>query len=329
MRCPACDAEDLTPGKFCSACGAAMRPTAAQQDPAILPVAPSSRRHELSRPVRTAIAGVVAVLAIAGGVLGFWLLSGPTPEEAIAAVAENVDGLETFGFTMEMRVEVQGQSLDMEFEGVAEDNSNPAEAKVAMDGSMSLLGQTIGMSEVIADGKLYLKYDPDPLGAGPQWYYMDFDLSGMQTANQGSANPAEYLDYMKAYSTVEPKGREEIDGVECERYYLVIDSEKIAEMAVENYEELMGQLPESPADGSIDAEALREMYKDADLTMDLYVGVEDGMPYRQVLTMDLGGELPVETVLTMDLFDFNKPVDITAPAGAIPLPAELGGTTGV
>jgi hypothetical protein len=34
-------------------------------------------------------------------------------------------------------------------------------------------------------------------------------------------------------------------------------------------------------------------------------------------------------VLTMDLFDFNKPVDIKAPAGAIPLPAELGGTTGV
>lgn len=328
MECPVCGTEDLTPGTFCSSCGAAMQPTTAPQDPA-LPIAPSLGRHRLSRAARTAIMGGVAVLVIAGGALGFWLLAGPTPEEAIAAVADKVDGLETFGFTMEMRVEVQGQSLDMEFEGVAEDNSNPAAAKVAMDGSMRLLGQTIGMSEVILDGRLYLKYDPDPFGAGPQWYYMDFDLSGLQTANQGSANPAEYLDYMKAYSTVESKGREEIDGVKCEHYYLVIDGEKIADMAVENYSELMGQLPEDANDGSFDAETLREMYADADLTMDLYIGVEDGMPYRQVLEMKLGGALPIDMVLTMDLFDFNKPVDIKAPAGAIPLPAELGGTTGV
>ncbi len=282
----------------------------------------------MSRKMVGVVVSVVAVAVIATGIIAFSLYGGgSSPDEAIAAVIQKVEELKTFAFTMDMELETFGQSMTMEFEGSAEDNANPAAAKVDMTGSMSVLGQSITMSEVLMDGKLYLKYDPDPLGAESQWYFMDYDLSGMQTANQGSGNPAEYLEFMKAYSSVESKGTETINDIKCNHYYLVIDGAKIADMATANYEEMMKQMPEGTTEGAYDAEQARAMYEDAEITADLYVGVDDGMPHRQVVNMGLKSPVPMDMTISMDMFDFNKPVDIKAPAGAVPLPVELGGTS--
>lgn len=162
-----------------------------------------------------------------------------------------------------------------------------------------------------------VQYDPNPLGTPGQWYVMDLDLSGIQTA-QGGGNPSEYLQYMKAYSTVEQLDDASVNGVDCEHYFLTIDTTKLADMAVENYKTLAEQMPAGAAEP--DEEALRAMYEGATMTVDIYISKEDGMPRRQEMWMDFSGDLDATMEITLDLFDFNQPVEITAPDGAVPLP---------
>lgn len=268
--------------------------------------------------------GVVVLSLLGGGAAAAWLLLGAlSPEEAVAAVVEKLDDVTSYGFTMDATIETGGESIDMEFEGVAEEGATPAETSLSMDGSMSLLGQSIKMAEVMADGKLYIKYDPDPFGTPDQWYEMDFDLSGVQSTQSGG-NPSQYLQYMEAYSEIEQLDDATIDGMECKHYRLAIDPTKLADMAVSNTESIAEQLPDEIA-AQLDPEQMRKMYEGATINMELYIG-DDGMPRRQVIDMELLSPQPMTMTVTMDLFDFGKPAEISAPAGAVPLSTKLGGS---
>lgn len=270
------------------------------------------------------IVAIVVVGVLAFGAAAAWLFLGAlTPEEAVAAVVEKLEGVTTYGFEMSASVETAGQAVEMDFEGVAEEGASLADTRLAMDGTMNLAGQSIGMAEVLTDGRLYLKYSPDPLGNTDQWYYMDFDPAALQSIQAGT-NPSEYLDYMQAYSEIEQMRGETIDGVRCNRYHLVIDADKIAQIAVENASAIAEQMPPEVA-AQFDPAQVGAMYEAATITMELYLGEDDGMPHRQVITMQLSNPEPMTVTVTMDLSDFGKPVDISAPQGAVPLPVQMGG----
>lgn len=277
----------------------------------------------MNRKAVGALVAVAVVLTVgAGAAVAWFAFMGPTPEEAMAAVSENMDTLDSYGFKMNMSIETVGETVDIDFGGVATNVGSVADTELKMDGTMTLMGQTIGMSEVMSGGSMYLKYDPNPFGAAGQWYSMALDLSGVKTIDPTS-NPSGYLEYMKAYSTVEEVGTEEIDGEKCRHYHLVIDGDKVAEMAAANAEALSGQLPDGVMPG---AQELRDLYSDATITMELYVGKDDNMPHRQELTIGLKNVQPINATITMDLFDFNIPVTIEVPAGAVPLPSQAPGT---
>lgn len=277
---------------------------------------------------RNWIAIVVAIVVV--GVLAFgaaaaWLLLGAlSPEEAVAGVLEKLEGVTTYGFKMDASVETAGQVVEMEFEGVAEEGASLTDTRLSMDGTMRLAGQSIDMAEVLTDGKLYVKYAPDPLGNVDQWYYLAFDPAAIQSLQAGS-NPSEYLDYMKAYSEIEQMRDGTINGVRCNRYHLVIDADKVAEIAVENAEAIAEQMPPEVA-AQFDPAQVGAMYEAATITMELYLGEDDGMPHRQVITMELSNPEPMTMTISMDLADFGEPVDITAPDGAVPLPVQMGGS---
>lgn len=276
---------------------------------------------------RKSIVGIavslVAVLVIAGGIYAFTLFSGPSPEEAMAEAIETIEKLESYSFTMDMEMSTLGQTVEMTMEGQAQEAEDVGDAKVSMEGSMDVLGQEMKLYERILGGKVYMKYEPDPTGAEPQWYYMDFDLTGLQSAGSSGSNPTEYLEYLGAFSSVESKGTQSINGVECRQYYLEIDGEKLADLALENYEAMAEQMPQAQSE-EFSAEMVREMYAEMDMTMDLFLGVDDGLPYREVIRMTLTSPIETDVTITMDLFDFNEPVEIEAPANAVPM--EMGGT---
>lgn len=272
----------------------------------------------MSRKTLWVIAAVVGLAVVGVGAFGAWMVFGlVTPEEAVAAVTEKLGRVDTYRFEMLGTIKSQGQEIELDFKGVAADAAVPAETKLSMDGDMTLMGQRLGMAEILLDGKLYLQYDPNPLGTPGQWYVMDLDLSGMQMA-QGGGNPSEYLQYMKAYSTVEQLDDVNINGVDCAHYFLTIDTAKLTDMAVSNYTALAEQMPAGAA--GFDEETLRAMYEGATMTTDIYISKDDGMPRRQELWMEFAGDLDMTMEVTLDLFDFDKPVEITAPDGAVPLP---------
>lgn len=267
---------------------------------------------------------VAAVLLIGGGAAAWVFLGAVTPEEAVAAVVDKLDTVSSYRFTMQGTVESGGQGLDMQFEGSVQEGPSIADSRLQMAGTVGVMGQSVGMSQIMLDGKVYLQYDQDPLGVPGQWYWMDFDLSGVQSSQGG--NPSEYLQYMTAYSTIEELEDETIIGSKCRHYHLTIDPNKVADLAVQNYEQMAGQMPGAAAE-AFDSEQLRAIYAGSDITVDVYIDKDSGLPVRQVLWLDLGGELPTTFEITMDFFDFDEPIVIEAPAGAVPLPVELGGKT--
>lgn len=275
------------------------------------------------KTVRLIIIVDLVLIVVGAAVAGFVLFGGSSPEKAIAAVIEKTEKLESYGFSMDAEIEAAGQEISMELEGVSEGEYDPATMKMSASGSMQFLGQTLGISEIMADGRLFVKYDPNPISEQPQWYYMDLNLQNLQSASQSSGgSPSEYLQYMKAYSTVEEKGDEEIDGVACTHYYLVIDMAKLGDIAASNYEVLAEQMPGDAAE--FDRDEVLKMYEDAEMTMDIWVGVDDGMPHRQSIEMSMENPVPMTATIVMDLFDFNEPVDVEAPSDAVPLPGQPG-----
>lgn len=266
--------------------------------------------------------GIVVAMAVvglvAGGAAGAWLFMGAlTPEEAVAAVVETLEGVETYRFSMDGSVETAAQSVTMEFQGVAEEGATPATIRMSLDGMVHAGGRSVGMAEVVTGGMLYLKYAPDPLGNPDQWYYMAFDPSALQS--QSGGNPSEYLDYVQAYSEIEQVRGETIGDVRCDHYHLVIDPVKVADIAVANARAIADQMPPEVA-ARFDPDRVRAAYQAATITMELYLGEDDGLPRRQVITMQLSHPEPATVIISMDLFEFGTAAEITAPAGAIPLP---------
>ncbi len=245
------------------------------------------------------IALVVAVIAA----FALVRIGSASPEVMLASAISNIKDVSSMAFTMEMDMEMDGVSTPMSMDGVM---AYPADSSFTM--AMELLGQTVSYDQITVDGVAYVKY---PLV--PTWGYMDLDVT---TASPGqSASPTSYLAYLEAFLSVEDLGSEEVAGVECRHLRLEIEEAAILDTLLEQTAEAGGDFTLDP-DTEI---ALRNLYESSIVDVDIWVGVDDRLPYRQSIDMQMGESVDYTVHAVMEFSDFDEPVEIVAPEGAMPI----------
>jgi hypothetical protein len=276
-------------------------------------------------------AGIVAAMLLAG------CAAGPSAPEIddLAQVAEASAGADTASFELTLEQELGSGSFSLTADG-AFDTAHER-ARLALDLSsvaelFSSFGAAFGAKqddleelgdpakwkvEAIQDGTRFYVSSPlfeSALPVGKTWISGDLEKIGRehgvdlgQVGAFGKSDPRDMLDVLRAASgDLEQLGEDEVRGVAATHYRTTIDAD-----------ELRAQLAKTDAAGVADglADSIRSAGLD-EIPIDVWVD-EDSLLRRLEMTLtleQLGGK--AESSLTMDLFDYGEPVDVTPPPAA-------------
>jgi hypothetical protein len=175
---------------------------------------------------------------------------------------------------------------------------------------MEILG--LEMETIQSGSVIYMKMD----GLIDGWIKMDYaELLGDSAAQQlmggtNSNDPAAMLEQLRGTAdSVEEVGSSEIRGVQTTHYRAMVDANK----ALEELRALAGD--DGVADEMIELAA--SMYK-TPYAVDVWIDA-DNLVRRMSFTLETTGEgstpgmAGLKTTMTMDYFDYGKPVDIAIP----------------
>lgn len=228
-------------------------------------------------------AGIAVVLAIAG--LGLAACSGPgapapsqLSEQQIAQQAvDKLSALNSFHF--DLTTDTGGKPTGSGFALVSAkgDAARPDKLSAALQASVG--GFTAALNYVAVDGKHYMT---DPISR--QWMEVPPQFNTIAVFSPETGAPA----IVKSMQGLNKKGVEKVDGVDS--YHL------------------SGTVPGSVLQPLLGATAAGQ------LGVDVWVGTSDFLTRRIVLTGAIFQGEPDNTVRTLLLGDFNKPVAITAPS---------------
>lgn len=187
--------------------------------------------------------------------------------------------------------------LKTSFSGESGLLANAADMEVIYDGDTAYLHS--GLFETFGEGKPWVKVTSKRLGS----------LAGKLDGSV-QADPGAFVDFLKGAGTVQELGTEEVRGVKTRHVSAKLDVRKALDKVdgkrrtqlEQRFKELGGSLDALTA---IPAEAWID---------------EDGYVRRFTLTLDIGAAAPgskglkgAKVIETIELYDFNKPVDIQVP----------------
>jgi hypothetical protein len=239
--------------------------------------------------------------------------SGPEPQalaarDALIVSSEKQEEIESYRGTFEMSFGSGGLSFGMSGDYVYE-----APDKMYM--TMEMFGEEIEMLVILPDmymklpGEGWVVFSLDDAGAD-----LGIDFQGLLDYAE-QRGPVDYSSIVDGLEDVVLIGDETIDGVAYEHYRGTLDFASLME--------------DVPAD-ILDPE-LFDMASDvvSGLTVEVWLEAETQLPYRTVMSMDMGGLPDVDETITMTItttsVDYNEPVDIPdAPTDARPI-SDLAG----
>lgn len=230
--------------------------------------------------------------------------------DPIAQAAEKTTNVPGAHFTMSARIAEQGGET-VEFHGPGEiaDHGRKLHMRLTMPaeilGMKGLRGKEVAFEAIGAGHDFYFRGGPFTELAGGKWVVIPDDDSAFEI---GQNDPSKMLEYLRATSKVEERGKDTVRGVETTHYEARIQLDKVAERVS----------PEA-------AKALRQMTEGAGIKeVPLEVWVDDSSLVRR-LKMDWhpgGGSI----VLQMELFDFgNVQIDVPGRSETTTLEKLLGG----
>jgi hypothetical protein len=243
--------------------------------------------------------GVVFALAACGGGGGTQALS----VNALKAAAQNTQEAQSSNFTLTVKFDAPGEHYDMHATGVTANDGTAARIDIDIPGVGS-------MQELLVDDSLYMSLDGLPVPAGElpegkRWVRIDFgdfagfglDLDELREQARNST-PTQGLAYLEGLSgDVAKIGDDTVNGVHATHYRASIDYSKVAD-----------QLP-----GVTDA--MREQFaRLGTVPADVWIDDNDRVVKTQ-FTIDgsaFGRDGTAE--MTMEMSDFDAPVDVTAPS---------------
>lgn len=261
---------------------------------------------------------VVAVLAVAGVLL---LTGGKdtVPLSTVANAAEATNSANGFKLTIDGRYQLpgSGQALPMKGSGALDPQNK--RGRLAFDSAGALGGSGAGGGgkiEQIFEGDVIYMRTPQAaqqFGVKKPWLRVDSKQAGQalgidpgQLGQLGSNDPRQMLDQIRSVSgDVEKLGSEKVRGVDTNKYRADVD--------IRRYPDRLP--PAQREQARVAVEKLIEQTGTDTYPMTLWIG-DDKLVRRVQIQYDFelpGQEEKADFRMTMEFFDFGKPVDVTPP----------------
>jgi hypothetical protein len=270
----------------------------------VLPLQAEAPRRRPWLPI-AAVGAVLSVLAV----VAFVLLGGPSGPSAadaatiVRATSHRAASVGSSNVSIDMTMSVEGHSIHATGTGGFDYRRRT--------GSFSLTMPEVGqMQEVVTPRALYMRL-PDrllgALGTDRPWMKVRFsamkaagvDMSKLMNANPGG-DPTAMLRMLSNVQAVQQDGTEDVRGVHTTRY--AVSATMLDMMRAEGLT------------GAIDSMKLPPGFADSRINMVVSVD-KSGLPRRMRMSMDLAGMGSM--TMTMELFDFGAPIDVTIPPPSI------------
>jgi hypothetical protein len=251
---------------------------------------------------RGALAVIVLAVAMTAAACG----SGGSGDAAVSietlqAAASNTQASDSSRYTMDMTLDVDGESVAITADGVMSGDGKNGQLTV----SMPIVGS---IEERVVDGVIYMNlgsFPGAPESVAGKWIKLDPEQLEAQggmlgdVAGQTETNsPKQGLEYLQGLSgDVQDLGQEDVNGVTATHYRATID-----------YAKVLDQLPNASA------ETRDALGKLGTVPADLWIDDQDRV-VKVHMTIDAGGfgAGAGTAELTMELSDFGTPVDVQAP----------------
>lgn len=250
--------------------------------------------------MRTLIALIVAVAAL-GGALSPTMQSAAQGEDANALLQESaaaMTALNSFHFELST---VQGRSLildNLELGGVTGDVVRPDKFQATVTAKVAIVEVKVDI--VVLDGRVWVT---DPLSGGKNWIEVTGGAGTDPADTQALVdlvNPDRLL--LTAVSFIKEAkidGTEDLDGQEVTRVTGVIDTGGLADLA--------GGTPEAGSSGP--------GIVTGDMPVTIWIDAD-----KRIVSMEMEGPLTTaesgDVIRRLDLYDFDKPVEIVEPEAA-------------
>jgi len=242
---------------------------------------------------------VVGVLAGVAWVLVPGLIPA-SPEKVMAATNDAVAEIDSAQFDIATEMNVDGNPTTLDGQG-----EFALPLALQLSGTVTTAGQAIAIEERLVEGTLYVR-----IGEDGAWYAIDGALSsaGLDAQSMSATSPEQYFAYFEAVDRIEDFGTQTIRGVECRHLLLEIDEAALADL-------IGGAGTESTA-------ALNAAIASSKSRVDVWIGVNDGLPYREIISTRSTEPVAMSGTTQIDFTAFDTDPTITAPSGATPLPVE-------
>jgi len=266
----------------------------------ILPQGMAASRRPAWMAVAAATVAVLSVLsAVAFVVLGGSSGSVADAATIVHATSQRAASVGSSKVAIDMTMSVEGRTVTATGGGAFDYRHRTGFMSMTMDG----LGE---LQEVLTRKAIYLRM-PDgvsqAMGSSRPWIEMRFsamkaagvDMSKLMSANP-SGDPTSMLRILSKADVVHRDGSEDVNGVHTTRYSVTSS--------------MLDLLRAEGLSSAVDVTKLPPGLADSKLHVD--VSVDDtGLPRRMRMSMDMpgGGSM----TMTMNLFDFGKPVHVTVP----------------
>ena len=244
---------------------------------------------------------VIAIILSGVFVLGaaaaiYFFIFAKSPEKVVAAAREKIEELKTVHFKMDEKITADGESVTINSEG---DIIVPDKFKMKADVSGGI-GQKFSFEEILVDNELFIKMSLFQNG----WFKVPMDFGDIPAEGLDSGmQPGDTLEFLNASGEVKNLGDGEVNGKSCYHYSVEINDEKLASLIAEE------------ADDPLMEKMAKEMYKDAEIEFEVWLGKDDSLPYKQKIKMETKNPKMILDA-TIEFSDFNKDVKIKAPEDA-------------
>jgi hypothetical protein len=252
------------------------------------------------RGARAAVLVAAVALGAAGcggdGSGGGLEIGGPEDARAaVAAAADVADAASSSSFTIELVSTAPGVP---EYSG---------EGSFLADGTGRLTMELDGVSieSLFVADAIYFSSDVFAGVVDTPWVTVDLDVLSdsagvdLEALVGGGGDPTAALDQLRGAGEVAEIGTEEVRGVTTTRFHAVVDLHDAIAAAPEDQREALEQLLEQ-AETLLDSSVVE---------VDVWIDAE-GRPARMTQLTELAGG---HTTVTMELFDWGVPVDLTPP----------------